>query len=76
MTRAQTYAAQVTFTFRNAAGEREAKTLAQDVTDEIKDGAFAEALVDRIYWNQIVDKFDDVEILSGDVFVVNQTKGA
>lgn len=61
------YTASVTFNFRNAAGALETKTLSQDVTDEIAEGADREALTDRIYWKEIVGKFSEVDILGGGV---------
>ena len=62
------YTASVEFSFINASGDRETKTLAQDVTDEIAEGADREELADRIYWKEIHGKYDGVVIISGGVF--------
>lgn len=61
------YTAFVTYRLRNAAGELEEKTAAQDVTDEINEGADREELVDRIYWKQICGLQNLVDIVRGGV---------
>lgn len=61
------FTASVTFRFRNAAGELETRTVSQDVTDDIATGAEEEHLVDNVYWKQVANSFQDVEILGGGV---------
>ena len=62
-----TFTASVTFRFRSEDGAIEQLTFSQDVTDEMTDGADSEALVDRIYWNQIDGKYDLIDFLSGGI---------
>jgi hypothetical protein len=61
------YTASVTFSFRNAAGDLETKTIKQDVTDEVAEGANHEHLTDRIYWNEVHGQYSEIDIIGGGV---------
>lgn len=61
------YTAEVTFQCRNASGEFETKTVAQDVTDCMAEGADPEELADGLYWREVHGKFDAVTIVGGGV---------
>jgi hypothetical protein len=61
------FTAYVTFLFRNASGELEEKTIQQDVTDEVNEGADEEELADRIYWKNIHGQYAEITITRGGV---------
>jgi hypothetical protein len=70
-------AAEVTFQFRNKSGEIETKTVSQDISDEYLiakargewDSTIEEQLTDRLFYDKVNGKYDDVEILGGGVTV-------
>ncbi len=61
------YTATVTFLARDAQGDIQEHTVRQDVTDDIAEGADREELVDRLYWKQVHNLPNLVDVIGGGI---------
>lgn len=61
------YTATVTFLARDAQGDIQEHTVRQDVTDDIAEGADREELVDRLYWKQVHNLPNLVDVIDGGI---------
>jgi hypothetical protein len=61
------YTAHATYRYYDDNGSIQYKTIAQDVTDEVNEGADMEELADRIYWKEIHGTKGFLDIVGGGV---------